>query len=172
MNPDLDVVGNLNQIIQFDTIMNNGIPQCPPINGGIGTDLDVVTNNHPTKLSDLDPFPLMMSKTKTIRANNRPRVDNAIITHRDTVIKGDIGFYHSISANAAFTTNKTASQNPHTGCDLNTIFNHNIRTNPSLRINNGSFSNNSRRMNTHLLPVTRLKQSAGHSKTKIGIIQN
>ena len=87
--PQVHVVSDLYQVVEFDAILDHCIANRATVNAGIGADFHIVANAHPPQLLDLDPLALLLRKAKTICTNDRPRMHNAtlangaIFTERD-----------------------------------------------------------------------------------------
>src|SRR5699024_12681275 len=55
-----NVMGHHNLVIQFDTIIDLSSVQCPPIDSCISTDLNIIANHNPAKLSNFSPLTLVL----------------------------------------------------------------------------------------------------------------
>src|SRR5690606_15154208 len=71
---DLHVVGDHDLVVQLDAIADQGVRQRAAIDGGVGTDLDIVTDAHPAKLGDLLPGALLFGKAEAFSANHSTRL--------------------------------------------------------------------------------------------------
>ena len=91
MGTDVDVVANLNQVVQLDTVFNHSVVQRPPVNAGIGSDFDIITNAHCTQLLNFDPRTLVRRKAKTIGTDHCATVDDATLTHSAALSHRHIG---------------------------------------------------------------------------------
>ena len=91
------VVANLNKIINFRSPANARGPKPRAINGGIGTDFNIVANLDISELGNLLVLPLDHLKTKTIRPENHtgmqnhPAPDHRIFTDRDVRMEDAVG---------------------------------------------------------------------------------
>src|SRR5262249_56148300 len=54
MASDRAVMADLDQIIDLGALANDGVAAAAPVDRGIGADLDVVLDDHPARLRDLD----------------------------------------------------------------------------------------------------------------------
>ena len=78
-----DVVSDLNLIIEFHAIADDGIVKRAAINRGIRANFHIVADDDTTDLRNLDPAFRILGKAKTIAANygsgmnNGPFADNA-----------------------------------------------------------------------------------------------
>ena len=67
---NMDVVGDLNQIIEDDAIGNDGVFDRPSVDRGIRADIHVVTDHHRSQLRDFQPGAVITSKTEAIATDN------------------------------------------------------------------------------------------------------
>ena len=63
---NVHVVANLNEVVEFDAIFNDGVLQGTPVNAGVGANFNIVANFDSTQLFNLFPSPLVQRKAKTI----------------------------------------------------------------------------------------------------------
>jgi len=86
---DDDIMGYLDQVIELDATLDKRVTQRTSINGGIGTDLDVIPDDYSAQLWSLDPLLTILGKTKSITANDRTWMqfasiaDDAILCDRN-----------------------------------------------------------------------------------------
>lgn len=82
---NFDIVSNLHQIIDFSTLANNccRISQRSTIYSCIGTNLDIIFDNHRADLWDLMMLVFKSSETKTIATDHRTIMDNHSISDTD-----------------------------------------------------------------------------------------
>gem|GEM_PF-4499565 len=66
MSTYVDVVANLNQVIKFDTVFNDGVAQGATVDTSIGTNFNLVANSNSAQLLNLEPNAMFESKTKTV----------------------------------------------------------------------------------------------------------
>ena len=64
------VVPDLHQVVELDTVLDNSVLQCAPVDAGVGADFDVIANLDRTQLFNLDPLTIMRGEAKTISADN------------------------------------------------------------------------------------------------------
>src|SRR5690606_15595684 len=82
------VMGDMNQVVEFNTVFNNCIFQGSPVNRYTGANFNIVTDNNRSQLWHLDPATFFGSKTKPIGTDDRRRMDQnpgsqtAILTNR------------------------------------------------------------------------------------------
>ena len=133
MGANLHVVADLYLIVELDAIGNDGVTQSAAIDGGAGTDLDVVTDQHPPDLGNLDPGARRFAgEAETIGADHRPGMDQATLSQTTARINRHIGRQPAAGANlypranAAIGGNQDpiadlrAGADPHVGSDTGT----------------------------------------------------
>ena len=76
---NFDVVGNLHQIVDFYTVGNHRIIQSAPVNAGVSTDFNIITNHHSTQLLNFLPLAILFGKPKAIGTNNHAGMQNAAL---------------------------------------------------------------------------------------------
>ena len=62
---DMAIVSDLYLVIELDAVFDNRIRQGAPIDSRIGTDLDIVADDNPAGLRNLDPDAIFVGKTET-----------------------------------------------------------------------------------------------------------
>src|SRR5690606_33498615 len=50
MSPNMHVMCDLDKIIDLHAIFNDRVVQCPPVNTGVSTNFNIISNTHPTQL--------------------------------------------------------------------------------------------------------------------------
>ena len=83
MGADPDIVPDLNQVIEFDTVFNDGIFQGPPVDAGIRTDLDPVTDPDRPKLRNALPGLTVAGETESLSPDCGTRLNLAVPSHHD-----------------------------------------------------------------------------------------
>ena len=131
---DSDVVPNLNQVVELDTILNDGVTQGTAVNAGVGADLHIVANAHGAELFDLFPGFTVRGKAKSVGANHHPWVKNAALTHHAAFADGDMGLENGASTNTRTTLDHAQGTNEY-GCriDCSERINHCAGMNALLR---------------------------------------
>lgn len=66
---NVNVMGDLDEIIQLHAIADHGIVQRAPVDGGIGADFHVVPEHHPPQLGD--PVPRRPARWRNRSRRNR-----------------------------------------------------------------------------------------------------
>ena len=77
--PQMHIVGNLDQVVEFDTVFNHGVVQRTAVDTGVGTNFHIVADAHTAQLLNLDPLPLILCKTKAIGSNDSARMHDATL---------------------------------------------------------------------------------------------
>ena len=76
MCADLHVVGDLNLVVQFDPVFDDGVFQSAPINRGVSADFDIIPNLDAAKLGNFQPASIIIEReAKTVAANHCSRMN-------------------------------------------------------------------------------------------------
>src|SRR3989337_2026836 len=75
MCADMNIVGDLDLIIQFNPAFQYCIFQRTAIDGCIGANIDIITNQNPAQLGYFYPSTFIIGESESITANHRPRVN-------------------------------------------------------------------------------------------------
>src|SRR5713226_2642013 len=93
MVADLHVMRDLDQVIQFHAVADNGVAQRAPVDGGISPNLDIIADNNAPQLRHLYPRFAVVGIAKTVAAdhyagmNDAAFTDGALIVHCDPCSK-------------------------------------------------------------------------------------
>ena len=117
----VNIVSDLNQVIQLDTVFNDGVFNGATVNTCIRPDFHIVTYQYAAELLYLYPLPRVKRKAETIGTDHHARMKNAVFTHNTTGRNGDPGF------------------KPTAGADGGTVFHHALRANAGRRVYDCSF---------------------------------
>src|SRR5436190_11118688 len=82
MRADARVVSNLDLIVELHALLDDGVVERTPVDGGVGTDLDVVADAHRADLWDLDPAPVVVGDAEAVGTDHRPRMDDDSLAQR------------------------------------------------------------------------------------------
>src|SRR5882672_734986 len=86
MRPDAHVVRDLDLVVELDAVLDHGVVQRAPVDGGVRADFDVVADDDASGLRDLDPAPALGRDAEAVRADHRSGVDHrALSDHRARV---------------------------------------------------------------------------------------
>jgi hypothetical protein len=124
---DVTIVRNHDLVVELDAIANDRVFQCTPIDGGVCTDFDVISNTHATQLGNLPPRAWtsqgVWRETKSVGTQDcarmhdssvsdqnivierHPGIQDGFLTHLAIGTNGAIGVDLSVSANACLVTN-------------------------------------------------------------------
>src|SRR5690606_25016153 len=97
---DLHVVRDHDLVIQLDAVADQRIGQCPAVDGGVRTDLDVIANGHATDLGNLLPDALLVGEAEALAADHRAGLDDNPLADHHVVIKRDARRQPATLANA------------------------------------------------------------------------
>ena len=84
---DLDVVGDLNEIINLDAVGDARGVERSPVHGGVGANFDVITNFYMSDLRELPMAPFPEDVTEAVRADNRSGMNDNAATEADALIQ-------------------------------------------------------------------------------------
>src|SRR5690606_26184027 len=85
---DLHVVGDHDLVVELDAVANQGVGQRAAVDGGVGTDLDIVADGHATDLRDLLPDTLVVGEAEALAADDRTALDDHPLADAHVVVKG------------------------------------------------------------------------------------
>ena len=74
-----DIMGNPNQVIEFNSIRDQGVIQGTSIDGGAGADFDVVADTDPSQLRNLQPAAVLVREAEAIAADHHAGVRNNFV---------------------------------------------------------------------------------------------
>src|SRR5690606_2753036 len=77
---DLHVVRDHDLVIQLDPVANQRGRQRTTVDGGIGADLNVVADTHPTNLRDFLPDTLLIGKAEALATDHCTRLNDHPLT--------------------------------------------------------------------------------------------
>ena len=69
---DVHVVANLNEVVEFDTVFNEGVLQGASVDASVGANLYIIANFHGTELFNFFPSALVQGKAKSVSAYHDP----------------------------------------------------------------------------------------------------
>ncbi len=95
---DLDVVADLNEVVDFCAATDACHAAACPVNGTVGTDLDVVFDDDASDLRDLAMPAVALKVAETIRSNCGIGMNDNPITDSDALPDDDIRPQHAIKS--------------------------------------------------------------------------
>ena len=75
--PDMDVVPDVDEVVDLGAIADDGIIDTPTIDGAVGPDLDVVSDETAPDMWNLFMRPITKDVSESIAPDSRPRVHDA-----------------------------------------------------------------------------------------------
>ena len=115
---DVAVVRNLHLIVDFDAITDDGVVNCATINGGIGTDFNIVPNHHTADLRDFSPACLIRLETKAVGSDHRSRVHDAAMPQTHSGMDYSTGMHFAVIANFGGVMNRRLRVNSAANADF------------------------------------------------------
>jgi hypothetical protein len=104
MTPYAHIVANLNQIVDLGAFADHRVIKRTPIDGGVGTDFDMVLNDHTAYLRDLEQSPGTRSIAKSV------------LTYAGSGMNDNVGSYQRM-LNRNAVTNVAVAADTATGTD-------------------------------------------------------
>ena len=99
--PNDHVVGDLDQIVQFAALLDQGAPKGCPVNGGVGADVAEVFNDDVASLRDFGVRAILnRSEAKTVASNHRAALQDTLVANHTTVKHTGVAVQDSVRANA------------------------------------------------------------------------
>ena len=83
-------MGHLNQVVQLDAFVNNGLPHCRTVYAGVGPNLHIVLDDDDAQLGNLLVTLSVRCKSETIGTNHAAGMDGDVATNLASVIDGDV----------------------------------------------------------------------------------
>ena len=125
---DAHVVADLNQVVEFDAVIDHRVVERAAVDAGVGADLHIVADAHRAELLDLFPPAWRRREAKAVGADHHATVQDAAITdptagaHRDTRRQPRVG------ADACRRTDDAMRTDHGAGTDLGSGIDHGQRT--------------------------------------------
>src|SRR5690349_4325755 len=127
MLPDGDVVGDLNEVIDFGSSANDGRPQGTAIDRHIGADFDVVANDYVADLRHLAMRAGIRNVAEAIRTNDAAGMDAHAMTEFGAGIEGDVGKEVDVVADLAAGTDVICALQDGAGADPHLLAENTVR---------------------------------------------
>src|SRR5690606_29050215 len=134
---DLHVVRDHDLVIQLDAVADQRIGQCPAVDGGVRTDLDVIANGHATDLGNLLPDALLVGEAETLAADHRTGLDDNPLADHHVVIKRDARRQPATFANARTRADHAMGPDANARANLRAALDHRIGTDTGASADNG-----------------------------------
>ena len=84
-------MGDLDEVVQLDTLVDDGLSHRRAVDAGVGTNLYVVLNDHNAYLGNLLVAFLVGSEAKAVSADHRTGMNGDTVADFCAVIDGDVG---------------------------------------------------------------------------------
>jgi len=98
MVADLAVVGDVDHVVELDSIADEGEAQGCAVDAGVGTDLNIVADLDSAHLRELFPFAVHGDEAKTVGTDDRAGMDDRSFTYFDAVVDRNAGMDHRVLA--------------------------------------------------------------------------
>ena len=172
MRADTHVVRNLYLVIQLHVFFDHGIVQRTAVYGRIGTDLDMVANDHAPDLRDLQPFSLFPRHAKTVGADHHTGMGNDVIADDACVIHRHSGIEQSIFAQDCILSDIASRHDHGPGTDDRSVAYCHQRTDMGMRRDRRIFAYDCGRMDAGNAFRQRIQKRGESCKIRIGIVAN
>jgi hypothetical protein len=91
MLTNANVVRNVHQVIQPDTILDDGIIERATVNRRVGANFNIIANQYTTNLRYFHPAFIAAGIAETIRTNYRAVMNNATLPQHSILHKRHVG---------------------------------------------------------------------------------
>ena len=118
---DPDIMSDLYEVIDLDTIFHHGVIQRSPVDGGICTDLDIITDTHTAQLRHLDPATILGGHAESVAAYHCAWLDYRALSDPDLIADRNPGAKVAVSTDYNATTDGTGRIQPYTCRDDSAI---------------------------------------------------
>lgn len=85
------VVSNLDLVVQLDAILDDSIVKRTPVYSCVCADLDIITNQNPTGLRNLQPLAIFHGHAETVCAYDGASMNNDTFPQNAVMVDADIG---------------------------------------------------------------------------------
>ena len=90
---------NLHLIVDLHTLLDDGVIQCPAVNRGASTDLDIIADTYAPQLCNFHRTTPIKCKSEAVCSNDNGRMQHYSIADGYIVIYRDIGIQNTFTAN-------------------------------------------------------------------------
>src|SRR5690606_31554005 len=147
---DLDVMGDLDLVIQLDAVADDGIADSATIDGGIGTDLHVITDQHAADLGDLLPTAAVVGKAEAFATDHCTGLNDHPLTHTHVVVQGDARSQPAVGTDTAARADEALCAQSDVGTDNRVRLDHRTGADGCRAIDLGRLRDHRRRVNPRL----------------------
>lgn len=122
------VMGDLDQVVELDAILDHGVRQGTPVDAGVGANLHVIANAHGAKLLDLLPARAILGtprcEPEAIGANDRARMNDATRADHAVLAHGHAGLQPGMRADLRAAFDHAQRTNHGAGIHLGQVVHH------------------------------------------------
>ena len=169
MRPDLAVVPNLNQVVEFYALGDARVIERTTVNRSVRADLDVIANLHNANLRKLPVLPFSKGVTESVRANHRAGMNFHAMADAHLVIEGHAGVNAAKLANPAARSNHAVRANLRFRADVHIFSNHGVGPDACAFLHPRERRDNGRGMNPSGNRCAVQKQRGGFGKRQLGM---
>src|SRR3989449_6339909 len=127
MRSDVATVADLDQVIEFDIILDRRIADCAAIDGGVGADFDVGADDYAAELRDLEPAPVLFRHPETVRADDRSAVHDRARPDGRAGVNDDARMQQTVVVDAAILTEHRTRPHLRAFADARALADHGVR---------------------------------------------
>src|SRR6056297_337722 len=168
---DANVMGNLDEVIEFHPITDDGVVECATINGGVGTHFHIISENNPTELCDTVPYALLIGETKTVGANNGATKDVTTLANNHVVSQSHPWADQSPRPDPGAGSNNRAGSHDDFLADVGFRLHNNVRADTGIISKDSGRIDDSGRVNAGRRNGGRVKPVTQASIAEIGVVQ-
>src|SRR5258705_13071759 len=163
------VVTYVNHVVQFGAAADASATESRAIHAGIGSELDIVFNDHGADLRKLVVAHVISHIAKTIGSNTNANVENHAVAERDSVIQNYVGMENTFVSHRDIRTNYRTCFDSCVGADTRVFSNTNLRTNKCCQGDVSGFCNYGGGMNRWLATNRRVKYFCDKSECEFRV---
>jgi len=108
MGSNRDIVGNLDQIVDFSPLLDDRLAKCGAIDRDIRSDLDIILNRDSAELRNFVMLSLILHIAESVAANHRATVNDDPRSDGTRFPDDDVGIQHRIVPNDRIVTDEDA----------------------------------------------------------------
>ena len=172
MITDVHVVGDVNQVIQLDPVADNRIAQCSPVDRGIGTYRDIISQLYPAELRNKNPRCTIPGMTESVCAEHCTAMYQAAVTYTCIMVNRRISEDDTVCTDLNTTTNEAACPNLATFAEDDIILDDGVRPDTGCLMYLCSFGNGCRSINARVRPQAGMQLLRDTRVAGVGIIRN
>ena len=113
-----NVVRDMDEIVELDATTDDRPTECASIDGGVGTDLNIILDDDDPNVSEFDEFPFAPRVTESIGPDDRAGVDDDVRADESTFSYDRVGPYAAVVAESNVGLDLDARMNDGAGADV------------------------------------------------------